>query len=548
MKKTKYRKSKIVTWILFILTTLTITYESLVSEEMSLINQLRILSNRIVETLNPVEVVPVEGIEILSPSSVQAGSRFNFEYRVLPENATDKSVVVTNLTPDVITLKGTNNQVITDNKLEAPYARTAQIEVKSKSNENIKVVHSFEVVKYKPESIYVYKTNLDFVSGSTSTYEANINEDIYLEFRNDFLDSSLEQHLAKFTIVTSDNIKELNSHYYYATKPGDAYIKAISQTDPNIIKEVKFRISDVTTPQVLPDEIKFKDKKGGEYESITNPLVRHTYDISLFKDGELVKVPFLVKSNDSNNFYVNSRTIEFFNNGLCKLDFYLPTFDEHIYKEFYVHHIFKDPTFIVEEDFDEETMTLGVEVSSANTINLNWPTEATGRLFKIENGNNRYFDVTINGSTITVRGKEAGSSSFYLVSKQNESSNQEGLRYKINVNVRKAFITDQDSFDLIIRKSFGHMLGFLIDGFLLGLLIYLYRSEGKFYLWMLITLPVGFVLAGTSELLQMIPKRGTSLKDVGIDFFGWFNGVLLIYLIICIIYLVKYLYYKIKNK
>ena len=92
-----------------------------------------------------------------------------------------------------------------------------------------------------------------------------------------------------------------------------------------------------------------------------------------------------------------------------------------------------------------------------------------------------------------------------------------------------------DRFAFDIRKLVGHFGLFSVSGIFSSWALYLYVKDSKagYFLWqLLITFGFGFVMAVTSEFAQIfVEGRTGAWADVGIDFGGYFLGVLLVFLI-----------------
>ena len=92
-----------------------------------------------------------------------------------------------------------------------------------------------------------------------------------------------------------------------------------------------------------------------------------------------------------------------------------------------------------------------------------------------------------------------------------------------------------DRFAFDIRKLVGHFGLFSVSGIFSSWGLYLFVKDSKagYFLWqLLITFGFGFVMAVTSELAQIfVEGRTGAWADVGIDFGGYFLGVLLVFLI-----------------
>ena len=100
-----------------------------------------------------------------------------------------------------------------------------------------------------------------------------------------------------------------------------------------------------------------------------------------------------------------------------------------------------------------------------------------------------------------------------------------------------------DKFDIedikyFVRKAVGHFGLFLVLGVFSSLTYYLFIKNKLISL--LISIVVGFVTAGLSEIFQGIPEgRGPSFNDVLIDYAGYLIAVVLFGLIFYLPYYIK---------
>ena len=96
--------------------------------------------------------------------------------------------------------------------------------------------------------------------------------------------------------------------------------------------------------------------------------------------------------------------------------------------------------------------------------------------------------------------------------------------------------SNAESFIVLIRKVFGHFGLFAFSGAFSTWAFYLFCSNSKlrfFAFFGSISLLFGFTVAWISEFIQLfIPGRSGSVMDVGINFLGYFIGVLLVIFII----------------
>ena len=115
---------------------------------------------------------------------------------------------------------------------------------------------------------------------------------------------------------------------------------------------------------------------------------------------------------------------------------------------------------------------------------------------------------------------------------------------KVTVTPRPAISGgDMTEFASFMRKAIGHFSLFLVTGVFQAIAFFLTLAKRKRELLLYggVSVFTGFALAGISEAIQAIPSlhRGSTWADVGIDTFGYFVGVLLVYFIFVIVFLLK---------
>ena len=94
-----------------------------------------------------------------------------------------------------------------------------------------------------------------------------------------------------------------------------------------------------------------------------------------------------------------------------------------------------------------------------------------------------------------------------------------------------------NNFHLLVRKGIGHFGFFFVLGGISSLFYYSFMKEKRWYIWVIINLVAGIALAFISEFVcqNMAKGRYPSMKDVGIDSFGFivsFLTITIIYLLI----------------
>ncbi|MBO8427801.1 MAG: VanZ family protein [Firmicutes bacterium] len=120
----------------------------------------------------------------------------------------------------------------------------------------------------------------------------------------------------------------------------------------------------------------------------------------------------------------------------------------------------------------------------------------------------------------------------------------------LHINVKRNTRFTFAELALIVRKSIGHFGLFAVTA--LALVIFLLIEFKKDWIKMLslvLSLIPGFLLAFLSELIQYFtPGRGPSWTDVGIDFAGYAFTVIIVLLVWFIIYIVKLIIKKNKER
>lgn len=107
-------------------------------------------------------------------------------------------------------------------------------------------------------------------------------------------------------------------------------------------------------------------------------------------------------------------------------------------------------------------------------------------------------------------------------------------------DISEGTVTDANrvQFRAFNRKLFGHFCLCGLSGILTTLSYHLFLKDyqiGFHVFGMVISSTFGFMIALFSELAQLVTKdRVFAMKDVAIDFVGYFLGILLIYLLLII--------------
>ena len=110
---------------------------------------------------------------------------------------------------------------------------------------------------------------------------------------------------------------------------------------------------------------------------------------------------------------------------------------------------------------------------------------------------------------------------------------------EFTVKVINEYETKRSSFYMLVRKGIGHFGAFLIFA-VFGALFMIFSYKKK-YIFMILSLVVGFLIASCTEIIQIyIPGRVGAFKDVLIDFTGYVVGTIFIFVFYYFIKLIKY--------
>ena len=183
------------------------------------------------------------------------------------------------------------------------------------------------------------------------------------------------------------------------------------------------------------------------------------------------------------------------------------------------------------------------ELEMGNTISVsitNVPSNVYSATFTITSSNNSVATITHQGNSFFVNCLKEGQVVITVTCNENTS-----ISKSFNVTVTKRGVINTDNrndFRNFVRKSWGHFLLFVINGIFTTIALYQFLSD-KFKKWwivFIISLGVGFFVAGLSELIQsIVPGRSGAFLDATVDAFGFFLSTLIIYLIMLSIRLTK---------
>lgn len=184
--------------------------------------------------------------------------------------------------------------------------------------------------------------------------------------------------------------------------------------------------------------------------------------------------------------------------------------------------------------------TLEMNVNDQKAISGTFaPNNVNNKNIHVESSSD-IISITNNDTTsVTIKAVKKGTAHITVTSVANESLKCE---FDVKATAKKAINDDNyDSFHRFMRKAAGHFSLFLVTAIFGFIFFYTYfETDKRFMMAIVLTLGLGFITAGISELIQLvIPGRGGVFTDVLIDFTGCCFGVLIVFAIILISQYIK---------
>ena len=127
--------------------------------------------------------------------------------------------------------------------------------------------------------------------------------------------------------------------------------------------------------------------------------------------------------------------------------------------------------------------------------------------------------------------------SFSLESREDSGNRSHSVTEQVVIIIQPEYpqmspdeqATTIEKFHLPIRKL-AHFTEFCLLGMLTATFVHI-LGKGRYWLWWIIPSGICLLYAIFDEVLQIYTSRGSSPKDVGIDFLGSLTGILLVHLI-----------------
>lgn len=485
-------------------------------------------NNKVISKTITIEIVPNDDViatdleitgldETIEMYSYYSSINLSKYCTILPSNTTNKNLIITSSNTGVVSVSGTT--------ISPQGKGTAIITITSASNKSvsktIKVVVKYNEVKnascmIDDQAVTEYTMNILDTVKLTYTYEV-VNDKIPLSPGTTFSWKSTDEN-----IIGIDAYGQL-----VAYNEGTAYIELYSNRQTKAVARVKIIVKRIKVESV---EIIYNDEKTDYLEITEGDNLILSYNV-LPANATNKGIRFastntnIVEINQEGN--VVSKT-----NGKVVIRLYSLDNSEIIHELTIVVKNKKANYSIENKEIKDNQLELPVNKSILLKLNLmEMPSQ-----YKLQftSSNPSVAEVGSNGS---ITGKAQGTATIKVI-----CTSGDGVKEikEFVVKVTNEYENKRSSFYMLIRKGIGHFGAFLIFA-VFGALFMIFSYKKK-YIFMILSLVVGFMIASCTEIIQIyIPGRVGAFKDVLIDFTGYVVGTLVIFAVYYFIKLIKYI-------
>lgn len=435
---------------------------------------------------------------------------------ILPSNTTNKNLIITSSNANIVKVSGTT--------ISPQEKGTAIITITSASNKSlsktIKVIVKYNEVKSAECMIdeqVVTEYEMKILDTVKLTYKYQVvNENIPLSPGTTFNWKSTDEN-----IIGVDAYGQL-----VAYNEGTAYVELYSNRQAKAVTKIKIIVKRIKVESV---EIIFNDEKIEYLEIIEGENLNLSYNVIPIN---ATNKGIRFASTNTNIVEINQEgNVTCKTNGKAVIRLYSLDNSEIIQELTIVIKSKKANYSIGNEEIKDNKLELSVNKSLLLKINLiEMPSQ-----YKLQftSSNPSVAEVGSNGS---ITGKSQGTATIKVICISGDGDKEVK---EFTVKVINEYETKRSSFYMLVRKGIGHFGAFLIFA-VFGALFMIFSYKKK-YIFMILSLVVGFLIASCTEIIQIyIPGRVGAFKDVLIDFTGYVAGTIFIFVFYYFIKLIKY--------
>lgn len=470
-------------------------------------------SNVITETItsqtgigSSAEFIEPKSIKIESIKNIYVGEKINVKCTILPENASKKTVKY-KLSSNIASVSSDGTLVFNE-----PGKLILKVWIDEYKNIYDEIELEAEIKIVELESIEIHTNSKEFNVGSS--YQ------LYPLFNPvDTTNQSVTWESLNKDIASIDENGKMT-----CLKDGEVTIKLTCQN-----KEVEKKFVVTTYEEIYISKLELSPTSNFENNILTitegNCLDLMNYVTYEPINANIINLKWSTSNENIVDILPNGNITPIVGSPeLIKIKVYLEN-DESIYDEILVKVISKKVVYNVDSEISTYVNANKKIEFKENSV---FPNQYN---LKYEIENEKIAKVDESG---LVYGIKKGKTTCLITC---ESSDGTIAEYKIDINITNP---PKQSFYLLIRKGIGHFGAFMVLAMIgFGVCLFFFKKKPLF---IIISLALGFSIAGVTEIIQLyVPGRSGLFSDVMIDFSGYFVGTAITFTIFYIIILIRFI-------
>jgi len=444
---------------------------------------------------------------------IYAGSSGKIKSKVLPENATDKSLIYRSSDSDVV-------KVYDNGKIVAKSAGKVRLEILLKNNQKLKDTINLTVKEVPVESIAIGNIPQEFRVGESFRLETT------------FEPQNTTQTKVKWSSSDKNVVSVDSSGKIIAKEQGVATITAKSAINDDVFVMVDLQVLPAAEQETTPVqslEIKTANQ---------DHLVGKSQQFSVVFYPSEATDDVLWSSSDETVAIVSQKgVVKYLKLGNVVITASCSNFDKQANAEIKVDEVVSS-AIILQTDFDEGDGNFVLKQGKSGKITALLDSDATVFDVVFSSSDNTVAQIGKDGVIVALKGGEV---TITATTSYGEKTTSQTLVLVVD---KITFSETMQNFYLWVRKGFGHYGAFLVLGIFATFSYYMLFSKstkGKL-VGFAVCLLAGFAVAGITEILQLpvfTSGRASSFADVVLDFKGYCTSSLVIYAVIFIVHFAK---------
>ncbi|MCM1513950.1 MAG: VanZ family protein [Anaeroplasma bactoclasticum] len=486
----------------------------------------------------PLKTIKVEDVDMNIPAYYVIGREYELRYTVYPQTTEDAGLKFESLNPDVFKVNG-NSKIV---GLRTEEENTSgQLRITSSGNPDFEKIVDLEFKKTYPADltfeIYKWKTTYD---EETKAYDWQKDVPIYLTYQLIAGRDAISEAGVTFT-YDEEYIEKVNNYKFIPRKEtGDEPTKITCTASNGKSVTLNFNITPHTEVEAI-SAFSLVDANNNPM-SIDEPLLVGSNPKVYLKNGDdFVYTDYILSSSDESVLGVTSSdNLVIKKAGKAVLTVTVPHPEKEVTyaKEIIVKNQLNLP--VLSGDVIQEDGTIVLKYDTRAKITYSYPWNTTYRRMSIQCGSIGLSATDPNDvNYFYMRGLKIGDTTMTITI--NDGFQELKQVYKVKVIREKVDGLSTSALSRIVSKYLGHMLFFMIDGFLACWAFFIHSTKKRRIRGILALLTSGLYLACLTEFIQyFIPGRNCCVEDVVLDTTGYFIGAA----IFLILWMIKTILFK----